>query len=62
MKAAGITVYTIAFGTDITPASKNDLEACASSQQHFHDAQDGDALKQAFQTIAISLSQLRLTQ
>jgi Flp pilus assembly protein TadG len=62
MKSAGITVYTVAFGTDISPASKGDLEACASSQEHFHDAQDGDALRAAFQTIAISLSQLRLTQ
>ena len=62
MKAAGITVYTVAFGIDITAASKADLQACASSEQHFHDAQDGDALRQAFQTIAISLSQLRLTQ
>ena len=62
MKAAGITVYTVAFGVDITSASKGDLQACASSDQHFHEALDGDALRIAFQTIAISLSQLRLTQ
>lgn len=62
MKSAGITVYTVAFGADISSASKADLTACASSEQHFHDAQDGDALREVFQTIAISLSQLRLTQ
>lgn len=62
MKAAGITVYTIAFGADISAQSKADLEACASSTQHFHDAADGGALRTAFRTIAISLSQLRLTQ
>lgn len=62
MKSAGITVYTIAFGADISTATKADLQACASSQQHFHDAENGDALREAFQTIAISLSQLRLTQ
>lgn len=62
MKAAGITVYTIAFGTDIAEATKADLEACATSAKHFHDAGDGGALRTAFRTIAISLSQLRLTQ
>lgn len=62
MKAAGITVYTIAFGADISAQSKSDLEDCASSSQHFHDAADGGALRTAFRTIAISLSQLRLTQ
>jgi hypothetical protein len=62
MKAAGITVYTVAFGADISAASKADLEVCASSQQHFHEALDGTALQSVFQTIAISLTQLRLTQ
>ena len=62
MKSAGITVYTVAFGADISSASKADLTACASSEQHFHDAKDGDALREVFQTIAMSLSQLRLTQ
>jgi Flp pilus assembly protein TadG len=62
MKEAGITVYTVAFGSDLSAQTKADMEACASSAQHYHDAADGVALRAAFRTIAISLSQLRLTQ
>lgn len=58
MKAAGITIYTVAFQA---PASAIPiLKYCASSEDHFFDAQNGDNLLQAFREIARRLSLLRL--
>jgi Flp pilus assembly protein TadG len=62
MKAAGIVVYTIAFGDDMSSPAKTALANCASSSEHFHNAVDGDELRSAFRSIALQLSQLRLTQ
>lgn len=59
---ADITVYTIGFGTDMSQSAKDFLKACASSPSHYFDATDGNDLRNAFRSIAISLSQLRLTQ
>ena len=59
MKAVGITIYTVSFQAPATALPI--LEYCASSDNHFFDATDGDALLQAFQEIAKSLSSLRLS-
>ena len=59
---ADLTVYTIGFGTGMSQATKDFLKACASTPQHYFDAQNGGDLRNAFRAIAISLSQLRLTQ
>jgi Flp pilus assembly protein TadG len=59
---AGVTVYTIGFGTGMSQTAKDALKACATSETHYFSAEDGDQLRDAFRTIAISLTQLRLTQ
>ena len=57
-----LTVYTIGFGTGMSQSTKDFLKACASSPSHYFDAANGDDLRNAFRSIAISLSRLRLTQ
>ncbi len=52
MKSAGITVYTIAFGTGLGADSIALLKNCASSNDRFINATSGPALKAAFQAIA----------
>ena len=59
---ADLTVYTIGFGSGMSQSTKDFLKACASSPSHYFDAQNGGDLRNAFRAIAISLSQLRLTQ
>lgn len=58
MKAAGITIYTVSFQAPVTALPI--LQYCASSTNHFFDAQSADGLLQSFQEIAKSLSALRL--
>lgn len=54
-KAKGLTVWTIAFGTALTPA----LKACASNNHYFM-ANNNAELDAAFSTIAGNISRLRL--
>ncbi len=58
MKAAGITIYTVAF--HIPPSARPIMEYCATTPSHFFDTNDGNQLRQTFQTIAKRLSGLRL--
>ncbi|MDH3266119.1 MAG: pilus assembly protein TadG-related protein [Gammaproteobacteria bacterium] len=59
MKAAGITIYSVAFQA---PASALPiLQYCASSNNHYFDAANGENLLQSFREIARRLSLLRLT-
>lgn len=60
-KEQGIQVYTVMFDLS-DPVIERDYRACASSDQHFFDAPNGDALDAAFRDIAGQLSSLRLTQ
>ncbi|MEM7043244.1 MAG: Tad domain-containing protein [Pseudomonadota bacterium] len=60
-KEQGIEVYTVMFDLD-NPVIEADYRACASSDEHFFDAPDGDALDAAFRDIAGKLTSLRLTQ
>ncbi|MGI9421301.1 MAG: pilus assembly protein TadG-related protein [Geminicoccaceae bacterium] len=60
-KAEGIEVYTVMFDLD-SPTIEADYRACASSDEHFFDAPNGDALDEAFRDIAGQLTSLRLTQ
>lgn len=59
MKAVGITIYTVSFQAPATALPI--LQYCASTSDHFFDATSGEALTQAFQEIAKSLSSLRLS-
>jgi Flp pilus assembly protein TadG len=61
-KNAGIEVYTIGFGSDITPAVKTMLKSCASKPTFYNDAADSVGLTRAFNDIADNLLGVRLTQ
>lgn len=60
MKKENVTVYAIGF---MSPASAEAmLKHCASSENHFFNASNGNELRSAFIEIANQLNNLRLTQ
>ncbi|MEL7488712.1 MAG: VWA domain-containing protein, partial [Pseudomonadota bacterium] len=61
IKSANIQLYTIAFEVTDT-ATRNLLENCATSPDHYFNATDATALSQSFSTIAVSLTELSLTR
>lgn len=62
MKQSGIEVYTVGFDLGGNQTAINTLKNCASSQQNFYEAEDGEALKNAFRDIALKISTLYLSQ
>lgn len=62
MKANGILVYTIVFGTNVSQASKDLMRGCASEEEFFFDSPSSAVLSRAFQTIGDSLSNLRVSR
>ncbi len=62
MKAAGITVYTVGFQLPESGESVATLRQCATNEGSFYNANDGDALRQAFRDIALQISTLYLTR
>ncbi|MFI5270184.1 MAG: pilus assembly protein, partial [Chloroflexota bacterium] len=61
IKNAGVTVYTIAF-TGAASQSIQLLQNCATDLGHYYDATSGQAaLATAFEQIAQSLNQLRIS-
>lgn len=62
MKAAGVTVYTVGFQLPVNGESVTTLRQCATSDAHFYNVNDGDALRQAFRDIALQISTLYLTR
>jgi len=61
-KAAGLTIYTISFGSDISTTSKQMLQSCASQPSYYFNAPTGATLQNSFASIAGSLSELRLIE
>lgn len=61
MKAKGITIYTVAFNNPGS-ATKSLLQSCATGTSYYFDAGNSAALTSAFQTIAGSLSNLRVSR
>lgn len=57
VKAKGITIWTVAFGTSLT----SQLENCASGRDRAFSAQNASQLNAAFEDIASKIAQLRLT-
>jgi Flp pilus assembly protein TadG len=57
IKAKGIRIWAISF----TSGTSSDLQTCASDNSYFN-ADDADALNNAFQEIAKQVGELRLTQ
>ena len=62
MKAAGVTIFTVGFQIGSEAGAEDFMRACATSEWHFYNAEDGGALKQAFRAIAINISRLRLSK
>ncbi|MGI4985529.1 MAG: VWA domain-containing protein [Janthinobacterium lividum] len=60
IKASGITIYAITFGTVSTVAAAT-MQSCATSGDYYH-APDSATLNTIFQNIAGNLGVLRLTQ
>lgn len=58
-KDNGVVVFTIGFDLDAASLAHSDLFACASSENHFHSA-NGSGLKDAFDSIATTITKLRL--
>jgi predicted Fe-Mo cluster-binding NifX family protein len=61
-KAKGLEVYTIAFGTSVSPDVKNLLDQCASKAEYSFEASNATALNTAFKDIADQLLSVRLSQ
>jgi Flp pilus assembly protein TadG len=59
-KRAGIVVYTVAFGTEISTTGLELLQDCATSQRHAYIASDETALINTFQNMAREISRLRV--
>lgn len=62
MKAKGITVYTVGFQMPTAGESVTTLRQCATDPSKFFNADNGDALKQAFRDIALQISSLYLSK
>ncbi len=62
IKDAGITIYTVGFGGDLSNGGGDFLKACATDDSHAYLAVTGDDLKAAFKSIAKSISLLRLSR
>jgi Flp pilus assembly protein TadG len=61
MKAKGIVVFTVGFDLD-SQATKDLMVQCATSASYAYIASDGAALKEAFRSIAINISRLRISK
>lgn len=62
IKAAGVTVYTVAFGTSISADGKSLLQSCASDPGKYYSPATSSEIISSFQTIADSLQVLHLTR
>ncbi len=61
MKKSGLTVYTIGFELNSRKA-KETLKDCASTEDHYFLAEDGDRLREVFREIAFQISNLRISK
>ncbi|MDH4982543.1 VWA domain-containing protein [Hyphomicrobium sp. D-2] len=65
MKAKGIIIYSIGFGSGVADEAKSLLKSCATEPEkglHYYMATTGDQLKQAFRDIALKMSSLYLSR
>ena len=62
MKTAGVTVYTVGFAISVGSTPDVTMQLCATSSEHYYNASNGEALKQAFRDIALKISDLRLSE
>lgn len=62
MKANGVIVYTIAFGTSIGGSARTMLQNCASKPDYYFYSPTGADLSSAFRIIGDSLANLRISK
>lgn len=62
IKAQGITLYTVGFDLAVDAAALDMLQTCASDGSHFYNAPTQADLTAAFNSIATSITLLRLTR
>lgn len=62
MKLKGIIVYTVGFQLGGQQSATDVLKYCASDLAHFFEADDGDALYEAFRRIAVNIRKLRISK
>jgi Flp pilus assembly protein TadG len=65
IKAAGVTIYTVTFGTGISNATRATYSACAadpSGNGRYFDAPTGGVLRDVFGAIAGTITDLRLVE
>lgn len=60
IKNKNITIWVVSFGLGVNSATEMRLKQCASSVNHFFDANSTTQLKTAFEEIALQISRLRL--
>jgi Flp pilus assembly protein TadG len=62
MKNSGIIIYTVGFGLSGDATAEDFMRDCASGSDHAYLTGDGDELIAAFNAIAASITQLRITR
>lgn len=62
MKAAGVTVYAVGFEISVDSTPDTTMQQCATSADHYYNAEDGTQLKSAFRDIALKIMTLRLSE
>ncbi|MEO1264148.1 MAG: pilus assembly protein [Pseudomonadota bacterium] len=62
MKNKGIEVYAIGFKLPSSGSAQDVMSSCATSEEHFYDADNGEELRLAFRDIALKISTLRLME
>lgn len=62
MKAAGIIVYAVGLDVIDTAAARNLVESCATDSAHVYYPSEGASLRNAFQAIGHSISDLRIAK
>ena len=62
MKSTGVVVYTVGFGLAGDTTTQNLMRNCATTPSHAYLSENGEQLRMAFQAIAASITQLRITR
>ncbi len=62
MKDKGITIYTVGFELPESGDTVDTLQQCATSQDHFYTANNGEELRQSFRDIALKISDIYLSK
>ncbi|MEO1661441.1 MAG: hypothetical protein AAFR51_10670 [Pseudomonadota bacterium] len=60
MKSKGILIYSVAFSA--SASGQEVLKYCATTHQHYHQAENRTQLESAYKDIAVELSELRISQ